>query len=139
MSDPLDHDAAFDAIVGNWDVAPSQPVPSWPVEEDVDPNARVADVPEPLVRAEPEAYVDPEEHFVPPPAPPAPKFAPETWFGILAIAGGLMTVFFLPFFGVIERTRFRDRAGVIAVLAGLGLLVWRMRDTPHDDDDGAIV
>ncbi len=128
MSEPRDHDDVFEAIVAGWD-------------DEVPPATEMDELPPPLVRAEPAAYVDPadDEHFVPPPPPPVPHFAPETWWGMTGIVGGLLLVFLLPWLDVIDRTPWRDRLGVIAIVGGIGLLVWRMRDDPHDDDDGAVI
>jgi hypothetical protein len=128
----------FDAIVAAWDAVPE--APTWPAEEDVRPSVREPDVgpPRSTARAVPK---DREEHFVPPPPPPAPPAAPVTRWAVLALCGGLFVLVGLPLLGT-EPSHVTSILGALAVLGGLGTLVWRLRDGPSVDDgpdDGAVL
>jgi hypothetical protein len=128
----------FDAIVAGWDAVPE--APTWPASEDVRPAVREPDVGPP--RSMPKAAkVDPHEHYVPPPPPPAPPAHAATRWAVLAIAAGLFVLVGLPLLGTMP-SHPASVLGAIAIIGGLGTLIWRMRDAPSVDDgpdDGAVV
>ena len=127
-----DIDAAWQQVLASLQTPSTSPVPQWPVSEDVepsDPADESADAGEPGDPAD-------DEHFVPPPPPPFPRLHRKTVAAIASIAVGL----------VILATNFGDGSftwlAVLAILAGLASLVWRMHDGPPTDsgwDDGAVV
>lgn len=126
----------FDAIVAGWDAVPE--VAPWPEEEDVRPPRRVTIEP-PEARPAPRPVE--EEHYVPPPAPPVPPAQPVTRWAILALCSGLFVLVGLPLLGT-NPSHVASVLGALAILGGLGTLVWRMRDAPSVDDgpaDGAVV
>jgi protein-S-isoprenylcysteine O-methyltransferase Ste14 len=70
---------------------------------------------------------------------PSPQ--PVTRWAILALAGGIFLLVGLPLLGTVP-SHAASILGALAVIGGLGTLVWRMRDTPSVDDgpdDGAVV
>lgn len=77
-----------------------------------------------------------DDHFRPPPPPPIPRLRPATLCGLALIALGivvLVTGFQGGEFGIL---------GVVAIVAGVGVLVWHMKDGPPTDsgwDDGAVL
>lgn len=77
-----------------------------------------------------------EDHFRPPPPPPIPRLRPATLCGLALIALGiviLVTGYQGGEFGIL---------GVGAIIAGVGVLVWHMKDGPPTDsgwDDGAVL
>jgi len=81
--------------------------------------------------AEPE-----DDHFSPPPPPPLPRLRPSTIASLAAIALGiviLLSGYDGGEFGVL---------GVIAIVIGIGSLIWHMNDGPPKDsgwDDGAVL
>lgn len=111
--------AAFEAEHGRADVAeePSDAPPPQPHEIPV------------LDR--------PEEHYEPPPAPPVPAPAPHSLYAVLLVAGGLLLI------GAPGLLRLSSDTGlvlgVLAIAAGVAMLVSRMRDRSDDGDDGAVV
>jgi hypothetical protein len=156
---------AFAAIVAGFHttVDPTHAVP-WPAAEDIDSSSTTApdmDT-EPAPRAplrRPSDAVDrslldgldtfgndlpdeaeDEEGYTPPPPPPLPRFAPVTIAAILALAGGLVLLFWpdlLPLGS--QTTLFLGFAGV---LTGFVTLVLRLRpgdDEDEDPDNGARV
>jgi hypothetical protein len=127
----------FDAIVAGWDAVPESR--TWPDAEDVRPARITLDPPAPVVARRPNPE---DEHYVPPPAPPVawPK-QPATRYAILAMVGGIVLLVVLPLLGQ-EQSNGAQVLGAISFLAGLGTLVYRMRDAPSVDDgpdDGAVV
>jgi hypothetical protein len=81
----------------------------------------------------------PDEHYEPPPAPPVPAPAPHSLYAVLLVAGGLVLI------GAPGLLRLSSDTGlvlgVVAIAAGVAMLVSRMRDRSDDDDgdDGAVV
>jgi hypothetical protein len=129
-----DIDAAWQQVLMSLQTPSTSPVPQWPVSEDVDDDSsdNQAD------RAESGEPADPadDEHFEPPPPPPFPRLHRKTVAAIASILVGL----------VILATNFDGGSftflAVLAILAGLASLVWRMHDGPPTDsgwDDGAVV
>jgi hypothetical protein len=77
-----------------------------------------------------------DEHYVPPPPPPLPRLHRKTIAAIASIAIGIVILA-----TNLDGGTFTVLA-VLAILAGLGSLVWRMHDGPPTDsgwDDGAVV
>lgn len=155
----LDDDEVFRQIVAGFALEATDPVPRWPVSEDLGqssdvaaptPRRRRADAPDPPDAAdappalpgwvEP-APVEDEGHFDPPPPPPLPVLRLRTAAAVAMLLLGLVLLFGP---GLL---RLSDTSGVLLlglVLTGGGaaLLVWWMRDAPPTDsgpDDGAIV
>jgi hypothetical protein len=128
----------FDAIVAGWDAVPE--TPTWPAEEDVKPARREPDVGPPKSERFPSRRPE-EDHFIPPPPPPAPPAQPVTRYAATAVVLGLFVLVGLPLFGT-RPSHFLSVVGALAVVGGLGTLIWRMRDAPSVDDgpdDGAVL
>jgi hypothetical protein len=128
----------FDAIVAAWDAVPESR--TWPEAEDVRP-ARKPEVLEPDL-SEVRRHDPAEDHYVPPPAPPV-KYPsqPATRFAIVGIVLGLVALVVLPVLGHVPSQGVQV-LGAISILAGLGTLIYRMRDRPSVDDgpdDGAVL
>lgn len=130
----------FDAIVAAWDSVPE--TATWPEAEDVPPARRaehpVAEpAPLPVRRRDPA-----EDHYVPPPAPPVKlPTEPATRLAIIALVAGIVLLVVLPLVGK-PQSQPVQVLGAIAVLAGIGTLIYRMRDAPSVDDgpdDGAVL
>ncbi len=145
--EPVNHDAAFDAIVAGWNTPSDVVVPPWPVTEDLDVTLRDPSDDEPrslrpLDIEDDVVVVDPDEgHFVPPPPPPLPRPDYTTKLAIAAIAFGFVVLFVLSVFDVYV-SREIQVLGVVAILGGIGTLISRLRDGPTIDDgpdDGAVV
>ncbi|HET7530152.1 MAG TPA: hypothetical protein VFJ98_04250 [Mycobacteriales bacterium] len=138
-----DIDAAWQQVLASLQSTPSTPVPPWPVREDLD-NPTATD--SRLVRP---ASVDldgagdviedldaDDEHYVPPPPPPLPRLHRKTVASIAAIVVGLLVLA-----TNLDGGAFTILA-VLAIIGGLGSLVWHMHDGPPTDsgwDDGAVV
>ena len=145
--EPVDPDAAFEAIVAAWDSPTEVAVPPWPVTEDLDVTLRAPadDLPRSLVVGVPvddEPPAEPDEgHFVPPPPPPLPKPDYTTKLAVAAIVFGFAVLFILPTFGT-ELGQGMQLMGVAGVLGGIAALIGKLRDGPSVDDgpdDGAVV
>lgn len=146
--EPVDHDAAFAAIVAGWDDEPAggDAVPRWPATEDLDVSLRDTSDDAPRLISVPvelpAAPVEPDEgHYVPPPPPPVPKADHNTKLATAAIVFGFVVLFLLPVFDVYVAREVQG-LGVLGILGGLGFLVSRLRDGPSVDDgpdDGAVV
>jgi hypothetical protein len=149
----LTEEAIWRQIVESYESETATPVPPWPVQEDSAADRPGADekgdrrgpdddpptvVVEPLA-AEPEVVDEEEEHYIPPPPPPVPRPSRQAVLGMLLIALGILLMA-VP--GVIDMD-YQDGFlfGGIAVLAGGGVLVYRLRDNRDEDgpDDGAVV
>ena len=156
-----DPDAAWRAIVEGFDREADQPVPPWPVSEDVDPPRRPsASRPErsgePRRRrgdddgedaalpawVEPEA-LDDEGHYEPPPPPPVPRLAPRKLAAVAGMLLGLALLFRPSLVGPFQLSPAGIfLVGLTLVLGGAATLVLLMRDAPPTDsgpDDGAVV
>ena len=81
----------------------------------------------------------PDEHFVPPDPPPLPRADAITWAAWLGVIGAPLLLLLMAAFGV--SSAFVVTAAVAAFLAGLAILIGRMRSSrdPFDPDDGAVV
>jgi len=141
--DPVDEDANWAALVASFDRPSAAAVPPWPVNEDAEaglgPTAAEASVrPEP---EEPAVAAPDEEGYIPPPPPPLPRISRATAGALCTIAGGvLLLVFGSQVLSLSPVVAFR--LGIVAVIAGVAWLIWRMRDDSPDSDrpdDGAVV
>lgn len=149
-STPPDPDAAFRAIVAGYHRSSDAPVPPWPVEEDVPAERRRrghSEDPEPGRREPPAAglpgWVEPApvedaHHYVPPPAPPAPRVRPRTVAAAVAILLGVVLLFAPSLLDVAPGAG-ASLLGLLLAGGGAGALVYWMRDAPGDPDDGAVV
>lgn len=141
---PLDEDAAFAAIIAGFDAPAFDPTPPTPpvAPPPVDPprfDPPPVDPPRGPRDYEPAAE---SEHYLPPPPAPRPPTHPTTKWGLATIGLGLVLLI-APWLLSLEQTDGIDFLGVGAILAGIGLLVSRLRtgNDPggYDDDDGAVV
>jgi hypothetical protein len=82
---------------------------------------------------------DDDEHFHPPAPPPLPRLSYEAIGALLLIAAGIFLLVAPGMIGMSGDQPFG--LGVLGIIAGAGLLVWRLRADRSDDDpeDGAIV
>lgn len=146
----VDEDAAWAQLVADFDRDIDVVVPPWPVDEDVpdlvpepreDPNAAAdsADEDEGPPEKPGPAPDDPEDHFQPPPPPPIPFPAPGTLGAVLMLALGALLLVAPSVLGIGTDAGFV--LGVLGIVSGVGMLVWRVRERPDDgdDDNGAIV
>lgn len=132
---PEDVDAAFAEIVA--ELEREGVAVKWPDEAAAGPKQAVTDS---VSRPEPAAPApaDDEDHFIPPEPPPLPALRPATIGAIALIVMGLLllistTLFALP-------AQFTTPFALVAVSAGIGWLVLRMRQGPPPGsgwDDGA--
>src|SRR3954470_757746 len=154
-----DPDEVWRQIVEAWTRDSDDPVPPWPVSEDVDeaaprrrepadpdrPQPRRRRTDEPVEEAlpawlEPEA-LDDDGHYVPPPPPPVPKVRRHTVGAVVALVVGLVLTFAPELIGQVQSVGL-GIVGIALMLGGAGALVWHMRDAPPTDsgpDDGAVV
>jgi len=163
---PPSEDEVWQAIVAGYDAPPTDPVPRWPAQEDVDtdpsPSGRspspsadaeppVAPLPAPEPRPRPRApgrppgqaepRAEPEEHYVPPPPPPLPTSDPVTrlaWLGVL----GAPAAVFLAALAQWSITGWPALLLAVAFIASFVALVLRMPERRGDGDgpdDGAVV
>ncbi|WP_406295825.1 hypothetical protein OG948_10975 [Embleya sp. NBC_00888] len=154
-------DEVWAQIVASFDNDVADPVPRWPVAEDLGGERSDRDEPgegsfkvglpaaagprdyslappgPPVID---ELHEDPEEHFVPPPPPPLPKTDAATKIAWIALVGGPLYLLVSVLLGraVGPWTSF---AAFAAFTGGFVALVARMRrDRDEDDpDDGAVV
>ncbi len=80
---------------------------------------------------------EPDEDFVPPPVPPAPRWHPQTVTGVALVCSALLLVV-LSAFGVRLPTLVAVLAGA-AFFGGNALLLYRLTKRPPSDNDGAVV
>jgi len=159
--DGLDEERLWAQIVADYDRASVAPVPPWPVNEDNDQDpgrSGSSAAPEvnddddrrlrtagdgPRTRREEAAdhrRDNPDDHYLPPPPPPVPQLQAATLYALVLIAAGAM---FLVAPGVLDLGADASLVlGVLGIVAGVGMLVYRMRERPPFDegpDDGAVV
>lgn len=91
------------------------------------------------MRPAPQDSVDEVEHYVPPPPPPLPRPALPTAVAALVTLVGIIVIAFGYQLGLGSDAQFP--LGVVLVLFGIGMLIFRLRPEPRDesDDDGAVV
>jgi hypothetical protein len=147
-----DDDAVYRQIVAGFGEPVSDPVPRWPVSEDVDPESGptpvqadpgARDLP-PAVEElpgwlEPDALPD-EGHYVPPPPPRLPRLRLRTVGGVALLLAGFAALF-VPFRVGLDDTPGSLLLGILLVAGGLAVLIGSMRDAPGPDDrpDGGAV
>lgn len=149
---PETDDELFRQIVEGFGEEPADPVPRWPVSEDLDltdpepsgpPMRRrrddppEAELPEWL---EPAALED-DSHFEPPPPPRVPRLRPRTIAACTALLLGLLVLFAPTLVGLDDSVVWL-LLGLVLTGGGAGLLVAWMRDAPSagdGPDDGAVV
>jgi hypothetical protein len=153
--DPLpSDDELFRQIVAGYADEAADPVPRWPVSEDLDgpPPARPAAAPPPRRRrtdrdADPlPGWVEPapledDGHYVPPPPPKLPRPKLRTVGAVLMVLVGF-AVLFAPYEIGLDDSVLSILLGLLLAGGGAALLVAWMRDAPPTDsgpDDGAVV
>ncbi|MEU6127860.1 DUF308 domain-containing protein [Saccharopolyspora sp. NPDC047091] len=138
---PEDIDAAFAEIVAGLEQ--DEPMARWPEEDrgtgDEAPKPPAA-APEPAAAPRdwtPPADAPDEGHYEPPEPPPMPRPGVGTVGGVLLVALG-MTLLLVPGLLGLGTTPALS-IGLVAVSAGIGWLLFRIRRTPPEDptDDGA--
>ena len=143
-------DERFAEIVAGFGKESDDPVPRWPVAEDVSDSPAPDQASSPLAGAtgeaelpgwlEPDALPD-DGHFEPPPAPRVPRVRPRTALALAMLLFGLAVVFTPYQIGLDDSTGWM-LIGLLLTVGGAGLLVWWMRDAPPTDSDpdtGAVV
>lgn len=147
-------DELFRQIVAGFGAESDDPVPRWPVAEDVDaagappaaepPRRRRTDRSEDEGAlpgwVEPAALED-DGHFVPPPAPKIPLPRPRTVGAVLMVLLGFLVIF-APFTVGLSDDSLSLLLGLVLTVGGAAVLVLSMRDAPPTDsgpDDGAVV
>ena len=109
------------------DLTPTDPSPTEPVGWRV-----------PNVSWEDAVAAEEEGHYVPPDPPPLPRLRPATLFGILLMAIGVLLLAGPSLIGLAPRIA--TPLALVALTAGIGWLILRMRQGPPPDsgwDDGA--
>ena len=154
--DPQEHrddDEVFRQIVAGFAEEPSEPVPRWPVSEDVgDVLTDEAPTEEPLRDTppaeleglpgwlEPAALQD-EGHYEPPPPPRLPRLRLRTALGLVLVVLGLAALL-APYQVGLDDSVGSLLLGMMLIAGGGTLLLGSMRDAPGSDDrpdDGAVV
>lgn len=82
-----------------------------------------------------------EEGYTPPPPPPLPRMSKHTLGALLTVAFGLFVLVLGPRLLGVDPDAALE-VGILAIITGIGYLIWRMRDGPPEDDrpdDGAVV
>ncbi|MEV0644360.1 hypothetical protein AB0I28_03765 [Phytomonospora sp. NPDC050363] len=122
--------------------------PKWP-EDEPDPEPRPAaaapkEEPTLLELWDADLPEDEEEKaakYEPPPPPPVPKPSRPAVFGLVLIAVGVVLFVQPTLLGLGSDVGIL--LGAATVLAGVGVLIWRLRpgdeEDPYDPDDGAVV
>lgn len=146
-----DEQAIWAQIVADYDRGSDSPVPPWPVHEDTEPDEATGvpeksadeDRPAPQTRREQAADPrdgNPDDHYLPPPPPPVPHLQRATLYALILIAVGA-TLLVAP--GALDLgADVSFVLGVLGIVTGVGMLVYRMRERPPYDsgpDDGAVV
>jgi hypothetical protein len=149
-------DERFAEIVAGFGDEPDQPVPPWPVSEDVsneNPLAAAAAVepaaPPPLHEdlpswLEPDALeedLDEVTHFEPPPPPKVGRLRPRTALALGLLLLGL-GVLFAPYQVGVDDSTGWILIGLALTTGGAAMLISGMRDAPPTDsgpDNGAVV
>lgn len=137
-----EEEQAWEDLVARFDEDVAAHV--WPAAEDLDtvsvapPTDPVEPEPERPDRLE-DKLSEAEEHYVPPPPPPFPRLSVPALFALALIILGGILIIGPGLLGMAGEQPFV--LGVLSVIAGGGLLVWRLRTDRHGDDgdDGAVV
>ena len=136
---PPDVDAAFAELIADWHVDTTQAIKDAEralTREDSNWRARLQPEPAEFAEADDPTYW-PEDHYEPPPPPPLPRLHGRTVLAICILVASITLIVVgsalgLPF-------AFSLALGVAGVLTSTGLLITRLRTSPNEDDDGAIV
>lgn len=138
LPDPLagiDSEAEFQRMIADWHIDTHLAIREAErdlTREDEDWRARL----NPPPPAEDTPWLD-EEHYVPPTPPPLPRLTAPAVLAVTLIA---ISVVLLGFGGELGLPgRLSLFLGVVGVLAGVGILVSRLRVHHDDDDDGAVL
>lgn len=154
----LDEDEAWAQIVAGWDREGSaDPVPPWPVNEDVtgsgagesSPRSSVVRPARPAGTPPPPAgprdhgpAEDPrDDHYVPPPPPPLPRLRRNTVAALVALALGIVLLFAPGLIGL-PRGDGVAVTGIACIVGSVVALIHGMRDRGargNGWDDGAVV
>lgn len=140
---PSAQDEAFEAIVAGFsdEVGPIV----WPDAENVSaPPRRAAPPPglldpggllgdPPLPGDEPLVETADDDHYRPPPAPPAPRWRGVTKAAVAAIVAGVLFVIAIPL-GLFTDTALASVLGSLLIVGGAVSLVLHLGDEPHDGD-----
>jgi hypothetical protein len=147
-----DEDELFRQIVAGFAAEAADPVPRWPVSEDLTdqppppsptPSRRRTDRTDDEGLpgwVEPAALED-ESHFEPPAPPKIPRPRPRTVLAFVMVLLG-MAVLFAPYQVGLDDSPLFVLLGLLLTTGGAALLVVWMRDAPPTDsgpDDGAVV
>ncbi|GIG64796.1 hypothetical protein [Phytomonospora endophytica] len=121
--------------------------PKWPEEEPDPAPAPVAPKKEEPTLLElwdadlPEDEEEAAAQYDPPPPPPVPKPSRPAIFGLVLIVAGVVLFLQPTLLGLGSDVGIL--LGAATVLAGVGVLIWRLRpgdeEDPYDPDDGAVV
>jgi hypothetical protein len=148
-------DELFRQIVAGFSSEPTDPVPRWPVSEDLDFTTASEDAPR-RRRSDRElseddddglpAWVEPaaledEGHYEPPPPPKIPRPRLRTIGAVLMVVLGFASIF-APFALGLADDALSLLLGLVLTIGGAAILVFSMRDAPPTDsgpDDGAVV
>lgn len=135
--EPADQDEAFAAIVAGFHEPVGEGTADWPMSEDRTATATDTAEHDDDWYAAPVVAPPEDEHYVPPPPPPFPRLSGAKLWGLVMLFGGLVLMVALPLVGFEAETAIV--IGIATTAGGAATLVWRMRDTPSDPDDGAVV
>ena len=149
-------DEVFRQIVAGFSSETTDPVPRWPVSEDLDFTSPSDDAPRRRrsdragsdeqdddglpAWVEPAALED-EGHYEPPPPPKIPWPRPRTIGAVLMVVLGFAAIF-APFALGLSDDALSLLLGLVLTIGGAAILVFSMRDAPPTDsgpDDGAVV
>ena len=153
---PRSEEEAFAAIVAGFHTTVDPTLGSpWPAAEDLDSSSSAAPdrdtepAPRTPLRRPSDAVdrslldsldsfgtdlpEDEEDRFTPPTPPPLPKLAPVTVLAVIALAAGLVVLFWPDLVPLSSQTTLF--LGFAGVLAGFVTLVLRLRPGDEDDDD----
>ncbi|MGQ0623155.1 MAG: hypothetical protein ACT4PP_00630 [Sporichthyaceae bacterium] len=152
-------ETAWRAIVAGYDTNGHNPVPTWPVSEDLDedpparrrsialpfggePGPRRTDEEDERWGAEPAAETaeagEPQEHYVPPPPPPLPRISPHAKLAWAGVVGGPTYLMVSTWTGA-SLFYGASAFAVTAFIGGFAALVYRMKDDRGPGGDGAVV
>ena len=142
-------DELFRQIVAGFSTDTDDPVPPWPVSEDLSTAKPEPDAPrrrrsDPAEQEGLPGWLEPppledEGHFDPPAPPKVPRLRPRTLLAVALFLLGL-AILFIPFKIGFDDSAISIIIGLLLTGGGAGLLVWWMRDAPSDGwDDGAVV
>jgi hypothetical protein len=152
-----DEEAAWAELMAQFAAPDTDPVHPWPAAEDIDTPIRT---PEPESRTEPRRPVDEprgrdlldaidaldglggddEGHFEPPPPPPMPRLSKYALLALGMMVAGVVLLF-VPGLAGLSNSSGVFVLGVVAIICGAGLLIWRLKEDRGNDgpDDGAVV